>query len=86
MSGKVINLKQQVSVDECKRILNKCGREYTLEEVETIRNFLIAMVDILIGLQKRQGLTIGKVIPINSDENETKESHTIYPGKHRRAS
>lgn len=86
MAGKVIDLYEQVPLEECKRILNKHGREFTVDEIETIREFLISMADILIGLQKRKGWNIGKVLTINTDQNEAKESHTLYPGKHRRAS
>lgn len=86
MAGKVISLYNQISVEECRRILSKSGQEYNVEDIETIQNFLIAIADILIGLQKRKGSTIGKVITINKDQSETKESHSLHTRKHRRAS
>ena len=65
---------RKVSVEQCKKMLNKNGNNYTDEEVEKIRDFLYILVHIEMEYIKNR---------INHDEEKL---HTLHPSEYRRAS
>ncbi len=65
---------RKVSVEQCKKMLNKNGDNYTDEEVEKIRDFLYILVHIEMEHIKNR---------INHDEEKL---HTLHPSEYRRAS
>jgi len=82
-----------LSIEQCKKTLNKGGIMYTDEEVRQIREFLyfIAEMDYNLFHQRleREQATPAKeetkIIQLNPNTNET-ESNPLHPGIYRRAS
>lgn len=82
-----------LSIEQCKKTLNKGGVMYTDEEIRQIREFLyfIAEMDYNLFRQRveKELATPAneetKVIQLNPNINET-ESNPLYPGIYRRAS
>ena len=84
-----------LSIEECKKTLNKDGIVYTDEEVKEIREFLYILADIHYSLfqqkmEKEREKTNGvKVIQLNTNQNnqtDGTESDSLHPGIYRRAS
>ena len=46
MSVEKLENKQKISVQECKKILNKQGESFSDEEVKSIRDFLYSLIEI----------------------------------------
>lgn len=82
-----------LTIEQCKKTLNKGGVIYTDEEVRQIREFLyfIAEIDYKLFKQRveREQAASGneetKIIQLNPNTNET-ESNPLHPGIYRRAS
>ncbi len=66
--------RRKVSVEQCKKMLNRNGNNYTDEEVEKIRDFLYILVHIEMEYIKTR---------INHEEEKL---HTLHPSEYRRAS
>jgi hypothetical protein len=66
--------RRKVSVEQCKKMLNRNGNNYTDEEVEKIRDFLYILVHIEMEYIKTR---------INHEEEKLR---TLYPSEYRRAS
>ena len=49
-----------ISIDECKKILNRKGKRYTDEEVEKIREFLWSLAEIEV-----------KIIDLNNSDEDS---------------
>lgn len=74
-SRKVVDINEvgKLSIDKCKKILNKNGNKYTDDEVKQIRDFYYILAEIdFMNFQRHK-------------ENE-KNSNTIHEGIDRRAS
>jgi hypothetical protein len=66
--------RSKVSIEQCKKMLNRNGNNYTDEEVEKIRDFLYILVHIEMEYIKTR---------INHEEEKLR---TLYPSEYRRAS
>jgi len=84
-----------LSIEECKKTLNKDGITYTDEQVKEIREFLYILADIDYRIfqqrieRERQSENETKVIYLNTNQqnqNDDKESNSLHPGIYRRAS
>jgi hypothetical protein len=84
-----------LSIEECKKTLNKDGIEYTDEEVKEIREFLyiVAEIDYNIFQRKREEeyekVNEPKVVQLITNQNtqaDGTESDSLHPGIYRRAS
>ncbi len=84
-----------LSIEECKKTLNKDGITYTDEQVKEIREFLYILADIDYRIfqqrieRERQNENETKVIYLNinqQNQNDDKESNSLHPGIYRRAS
>ena len=91
MKNKVIAFKNKpeentkLDLDTCKRILNAGENAYTDQEIIRIRDYLYQLAEIECRYFKQwQTEQNNKVIPINANKHERKESVPLYPGEHRR--
>ena len=91
MKNKIIPLKAKseentkLDLDICKRILNVGENAYTDQEIIRIRDYLYQLVEIECRYFKQwQNEQKDNVIPINTNNNERKESIPLYPGEYRR--
>ena len=82
-----------LSIEECKKTLNKDGIIYTDEEVKEIREFLYILAEIDYKIfQRRMEKEREKetnVVQLNKNQNtqtDGTESDSLHPGIHRRAS
>ena len=82
-----------LSIEECKKTLNKDGIVYTDEEVKEIREFLYILAEIDYKIfQRRMEKEREKetnVVQLNKNQNtqiDGTESDSLYSGIHRRAS
>ena len=82
-----------LSIEECKKTLNKDGIVYTDEEVKEIREFLYILAEIDYKIfqrrmeKERENET--NVVQLNTNQNtqtDGTESDSLHPGIHRRAS
>lgn len=82
-----------LSIEECKKTLNKDGIIYTDEEVKEIREFLYILAEIDYKIfqrrmeKERENET--NVVQLNTNQNtrtDGTESDSLHPGIHRRAS
>ncbi len=90
MSAKVISIKkkrigQELSLDQCKKFLNKDQQEYTDEEVIAIRDYMTILVRIYYDFYQRTFKQQLRIVHLNKN-NDTQESNTLCEGEHRRAS
>lgn len=84
-----------LSIEECKKTLNKDGIIYTDEEVKEIREFLYILAEIDYRIFQRrmkkeqEKATETKIVQLitnhNTQANDT-ESNSLHPGIYRRAS
>jgi hypothetical protein len=84
-----------LSIEECKKTLNKDGIVYTDEEVKEIREFLYILAEIDYNIFQRKieeehkKANEPKVVQITKNQNtqtDGTESDSLHPGIHRRAS
>lgn len=84
-----------LSIEECRKTLNKDGITYTDEEVKEIREFLymLAEIDYKIFRQRmekeQEKVNETKVVQLNTNQNtqtNDTESGSLHPGIYRRAS
>jgi hypothetical protein len=84
-----------LSIEECKKTLNKDGILYTDEEVKEIREFLYILAEIDYKIfqrrmeKEREKGNETNVVQLNKNQNtqtDGTESDSLHPGIHRRAS
>ena len=84
-----------LSIEECKKTLNKDGIIYTDEEVKEIREFLYILADIDYSIYQRkiekehEKANETKVVQLTTNQNtqtDGTESDSLHSGIHRRAS
>ncbi|MBI2968886.1 MAG: hypothetical protein HYY40_13885 [Bacteroidetes bacterium] len=83
--GKV-TIGEKLSLEHCRKVLNRYERKYTDEQILEIRDFIYAMatIDYLFFTQqykKRHSSNINQ-----NQKNYEQESIPLYPGEYRRAS
>lgn len=91
MSAKVISIKkkrngQELSLEQCKKFLNKDQKQYTDDEVIAIRDYMTILVRIYYDFYQRTFKQQLRIVHLNKNNNDTQESNTLCEGEHRRAS
>ena len=92
MKAKVANLKTkqktpaELSIEDCRKMFRAEEYGYTDEELMQMRDFLFKLAKTYYELYMTTLRNKAQVIPLNSQPYDTKESHSLCSGKHRRAS
>ena len=79
------NQGRDIGMEELRSIWNDAQTIYTDAELQVIRNWLCDIATVIITTIKRQN-NATNIILLNNANDETKESHSLRSGKHRRAS
>ena len=75
----------RLSLEVCKRIMNKNGLNYADNEIIQIRDFLYLMAEISTNHFHRKVTQETKIISLTDNENNVKtKSIPLHPGKYRR--
>jgi hypothetical protein len=74
----------KVSIEELRKIWDDKDRKYTDEELETIRNWLYAISEVIIRVTEKTKRNYKQIQSVNDYEN--KQSNPLCQGEHRRAS
>ena len=92
MKTRIVNLKAKakkpsdLSIEECRTMFKAREYEYTDEELIQMKDFLFKLAKMYYELYMTKLKHQPKIIPLNNQPYDTKESHNLCESKHRRAS